>query len=170
MAYPVRFLSSMAVTAAAVALVAPARAHTVGDWEVNSGARSCTMLSTFEDNVSIGLISPRNGALSFVAGGEGLAAFVHPGQNVSLDLKFTGKVPHDEWSADRAAVSAASDGGPMVVADWGATYAQELADTVTASSAVTVSVGGKTLGTYDLSGSPAAYRRLSRCGGELAAK
>jgi len=79
-------------------------------------------------------------------------------------------VPHDDWADDAALVIAAPGGGPMVVADWGDAFARELADTVTASSSVTLTIGGKTVGTYDLSGSPAAYGRLSRCGSELAAR
>jgi hypothetical protein len=170
MAYPFRFHPAAALAAATLTLAAPAGARTIGDWEVASGAKSCTMLSTFEDDVSIGLVSPRKGALSFVAGGKGMAGLVQAGQKVSLDLKFTGKVPHDDWADDAAAVVAAPDGGLMVIADWGPSFANELADTLTASSAVTMTIGGKTVGTYDLSGGAPAYRQLTRCGSELAAK
>jgi len=171
MAYPVRLLSALALAAAAtLAFAAPAAARAVGDWEVVPGARSCTMLSTFEDDVSIGLIAPRKGALSFIAGGKGIEPLVRSGQKVAVDLKFAGNVPHDDWADDAALVLAAPGGGTMVVADWGDSFAKELADTVTASRTVTLTIGGKTVGTYDLSGSPAAYGQLSRCGGELAAK
>jgi hypothetical protein len=166
MAYPVGSLAGVALAAAALA--APAAARAVGEWEVTPGTKSCSMLSTFEDDVSIGLIAPRKGALSFIAGGKGIAPLLRPGQKVSLDLKFAGKVPHDDWADDGAVVLTAPGDGPIVVADWGDAFAKELADTVTASSSVTLTIGGKTVGTYDLSGSPAAYGRLSRCGSELA--
>lgn len=170
MAYPVRSLSGMALAGAVLALAAPAAASAVGDWEVLPGAKSCTMLSTFEDDVAIGLIAPRKGALSFIAGGKGIGPLLRPGQKVAVDLKFAGKVPHDDWADDAALVLAAPGGGTMVVADWGDAFAKELADTLTASSTVTLTIGGKTVGTYDLSGSRAAYGRLSRCGSQLAAK
>ena len=170
MAYPVRFLAGVALAAAALALAAPAAARAVGEWEVTLGAKSCSMLSTFEDDVSIGLVAPRKGALSFIAGGKGIAPLLRAGQKVALDLKFAGKVPHDDWADDAALVLTGPDGGRMVVADWGDSFARELADTVTASSTVTLTLGGKTVGTYDLSGSPAAYGQLSRCGSELASK
>ena len=166
----VRFHRAAAFAGVALALAGPAGARSVGEWEVSPGPKSCIMLSTFEDDVSIGLLSPKTGGLSFIAGGEGLAGLVRPGQKVGLNLKFAGKVPHDDWTDDAAAVTAMPDGRVVVMADWGTSFAAELADTVTASSTVTVSVGGKAVGTYDLSGSPLAYRQLTRCGSELAAK
>jgi len=170
MAYPVRFLYTLAAAAGVLALAAPAAARTIGEWDVKPSAKSCTMLSTFEDDVSIGLVSGKDGRLSFMTGGEGLAPFVRGGQKVSLDLKFAGKVPHDDWADEAAAVVALGDGQVMVIADWGPSLGHELADTVTASSTVTVRIGGQLVGTYDLSGSPSAYRELSRCGSEIASK
>ncbi len=35
---------------------------------------------------------------------------------------------------------------------------------------VTIRVGDRALGSYDLAGSPAAYRALTHCGGQIATK
>jgi hypothetical protein len=160
--------SALVLAAATLALAAPAGAKEVDSWEVNGGAKSCTMISTFEDDVSIGLLSSKGG-LAFMAGGEGLAKLVHSGQKVSLGLKFAGGAPHNEWTDEGAQVVKAYD-SVAIVGDWGPSLSKELADTVLASKTVTVSIGGKVVGTYDLSGSPVAYRELSQCGSQLAAQ
>jgi hypothetical protein len=166
MAFSVSLCSTLALTAAAFALAGPAAARTIDNWEVQSSAKSCMMLSTFADDVTIGLISPEGGNLSFMVGGEGIAREVPGGQKVTLDLKFAGTAPHNDWTDEAARVLPRDNGRVAVIADWGPSLAAELGDTVTASSTVTVTVGGQTIGTYDLAGSPAAYRALMKCGGQ----
>ncbi|MGZ3270391.1 MAG: hypothetical protein ACXU71_05375, partial [Croceibacterium sp.] len=60
--------STLALAAAALAFAGPAAAKTVDSWEVNSTGKSCTMFSTFADDVTIGLIwTPNTGELGFIA-------------------------------------------------------------------------------------------------------
>lgn len=170
MAFPVSFRSTLALAATALALASPAAARTIDSWEVQSSAKSCMMLSTFADDVTIGLISPEGGNLSFMVGGEGIAKAVHSDRKVAVDLKFAGTAPHTDWTDEAARVLPMANGRTAVIADWGPSMAAELGDTMTASSTVTLALGGQTIGTYDLSGSPSAYRELHRCGDQLAAK
>lgn len=150
------------------ALAAPAGARTVDSWEVSQAGQSCTMLSTFEDDVSIGLMwSPKSGELGF------MAAIPHPnevtGKAAAIELSFDGDAPLTQWEDDHAAI-VGGDRSDAVIANWGAAYADALAKTVRASSHVTVRVGGRAIGTYDLAGSPAAYRELTHCGSRIASR
>jgi hypothetical protein len=169
MASMISTIGPCALAAAALALAAPAGARTVDSWEVVPNQQNCTMLSTFEDDVSIGLVwAPKTGELGFVA------ALPRPsglGERpvAAIALTFDGDAPLTEWEDQQAAVLA----GPVndtVIANWGAAHADELARAVGAASHVAVSIGGRKIGTYDLSGSDAAYRALSRCGGQLASR
>jgi hypothetical protein len=161
--------STLALAAAALALAAPAGARTVDSWEVVPNQQNCTMISTFEDDVSIGLIwSPRTGELGFMAAvppssglGERPAA--------SLALTFDGDAPLTEWEDKRAAVVAGAD-SDAVIATWGAAHSDALAKAVGGAKHVVVRIGDRTIGTYDLSGSGAAYRELTHCGGQLASR
>ena len=164
-------VTTACLAAAALTLAGAAGAKDVDSWEVNTAPKGCMMLSTFEDDLSIGLLwSAETKGLSFIASGDGLAALAPKGGKVSLGLAFAGKAPHNDWTDEAARVIPKDNGQVSVIADWGAGYSKELADTVTASKSVTVRVGDKVIGTYDLAGSPAAYRELNRCGGQLAAR
>ncbi|MGZ3198337.1 MAG: hypothetical protein ACXWI5_00765 [Croceibacterium sp.] len=161
--------STLALAAAALAFAGPAAAKTVDSWEVNSTGKSCTMFSTFADDVTIGLIwTPNTGELGFIItlphrkGWKAQSA-------TTLDLSFDGKGPLTQWEDQHASVVAGSD-SDAVIGSWGAAHSRDLARAVNASSHVTLSVGGRAIGTYDLTGSPAAYNALTRCGGEIATK
>jgi len=152
----------------AAALAAPAGARTVDSWEVAQNGQVCTMVSTFEDDVSIGLVwSPKTGELGF------MATVPHPnelrGKAAAIELSFDGEGPYTQWEDERAAVTTGTN-GDAVIANWGATYADALAKTVSTSSHVAVRLGGRAIGTYDLAGSPAAYRELTHCGSQIASR
>lgn len=162
-------IAALALAATSLACAVPAGARTVESWEVVPNQQTCTMLSTFEDDVSIGLIwSPRTGELGFVAtlprpsGLDGKPA-------ASLALTFDGDAPLTEWEDQRATVVAGSD-SDAVIANWGAAHSDALAKAVGGAKHVVVRVGGRTIGTYDLAGSPAAYRALTHCGSQLASR
>jgi hypothetical protein len=161
--------TTFALAAAALAFAAPAGARTINGWEVSANGQTCTMMSTFEDDVAVGLIwSPRSGELGFVA------TVPHPsglgGQAAAtLALTFDGDTPLTEWEDKRAAVVAGKY-GDAVIGNWGAAHSDALATAVAGANHVVVRVGGRTVGTYDLAGSPAAYYELTHCGSRLAAR
>lgn len=164
-----RMIRSTFVLAAALALTAPAAARTVESWDVTSNGQACTMLSTFEDDVSVGLIwSPKSGQLGFMATLPRPSA-ASGQQAVTLGLAFDGDAPYTEWEDLKAKVISASS-SDAVIGNWGAQYSDELAQSVAAAKHVSVKIAGRTIGTYDLAGSPAAYRALTSCGSQLAAK
>ena len=164
-----RSISTFALAAAALALAAPAGARTIDNWEVTPNGPYCSMVSTFSDNVSIGLIwAPKSGELSF------MTALPHPSalggqQAAAIELTFDGNGPYTQWEDQKATIVPGSD-SDAVVAGWGAEHSAELAKAVGAASHVAVRIGGKAIGTYDLSGNPAAYRELTHCGSQLASK
>jgi hypothetical protein len=127
------------------------------------------MISTFEDDVSIGLIwSPSTAELGFVT------ALPRPSglrekSATTITLTFDGDAPFTEWQDLRAVVTPGAD-SDAVVANWGAAHSKELAQSVGSASHVVVRVGDRTVGRYDLSGSRAAYRELTHCGTRLAAR
>ena len=141
-------------------------------WDVQNVGQACRMVSTFEDNVTIGLIwTPETKDLEFLAFGDDWKKVAgQAGSSVPINLKFDGKVPHDDWTADHASVIPIGSSKVAVVADFGPTLATELANTVSSSQSVAVTVGGKRIGSYDLGGSPAAYQLLMRCGEQIAAR
>ena len=158
--------SMFATALLASAAIAPAGARTmdsVAGWEMTQTTRNCTMTSTFSDNVSVGLVwAPQTGELGFIA------SLPHPqplknNGKAALALSFDGSTPYTQWDDDAAAVVDGPE-NVAVIANWGAGHADDLARAVAASGHVTVAVGGRTVGTYELSGSPAAYQALKRCG------
>jgi hypothetical protein len=161
--------TAFALATAALALAAPAGARTVNSWEVLPNQQNCTMVATFEDDVSIGLIwSPTSGELGFMAAvprPSGLSE--QPA--ASLMLTFDGNAPLTEWEDQRAAVVPGAD-SDAVIANWGAAHSAELAKTVGGARHVVVRIGDRTIGTYDLAGSPAAYRELTHCGSQIASR
>jgi len=169
MAKVIQAYSTLALGVAALALAAPAGARTIDGWEVVSDGQHCTMTSTFADNVSVGLIwAPKTGELAFMTAVPHLKEL--RGQAVApVELTFDGTGPYTQWEDQRATVVSGLDNDALI-ANWGPAHADELAKAVGASGHVAVRVGGKEIGTYDLSGSPAAYRALTRCGSQLAAK
>jgi hypothetical protein len=161
--------TTFALTTVALACAVPAGARTVSNWDVVPNQQNCTMISTFEDDVSIGLIwSPKSGELGFMAtlprpsGLDGKPA-------AALALTFDGDAPLTEWEDQRAAVVAGAD-SDAVIASWGAAHSDALAKAVGGAKHVVVRVGGRTIGTYDLAGSPAAYRELTHCGSQIASR
>lgn len=164
----VKTVFTLALAASALALAAPAGAKTIDNWDVATNAKSCTMVSTFADDVTVGLIWSKTGELGFITtlprpnGVRGRAT-------APVQLTFDGDSPMTQWEDDRAAVVSGPDNDALI-ANWGAAHSDELARAVKAASHVKLRVGGKDVGTYDLSGSPAAYRALSHCGEQLAAK
>lgn len=168
----VRFHSILggAALAVLVSLASPAAARsvkTVEGWEINSTPKTCTMASTFSDNVTIALVwAPSTGELGFMAavpnsydlGGR---------KTAQLSLSFDGEGPYSVWEDQSATVLSGKDSAG-VIANWGADHADDLAKTVAASSHVRVRVGDRDVGSYELAGSPAAYQALMRCGSLLA--
>ncbi len=169
MAYRVSIPATFAAAAAALVLAAPAGAHeatTVEGWELNTTGDVCSMTSTFSDDVMIGLIwTPGTGNLSFVAGGPKWSE-LREKKTAALELSFDGGAPYSQWADEVATVVSNRDGNLTVIGDWGPSHKEDLAKTVASASKVTVKVGGRALGTYDLAGSPAAYGALMRCGGK----
>jgi hypothetical protein len=155
--------------AAALALAVPAAARTVDSWDVVPTGQNCTMISTFEGDVSIGLLwSPKSGELGFMTTVPHVDR-AGPQPTEHVELTFDGSGPYTQWEDQRAAV-VTGDYSDAVIANWGAAHSDELARAVAAASHVKVRLGGKDMGTYDLAGSPAAYRALTQCGRQLAAK
>jgi hypothetical protein len=161
--------SALVLGVAALALAAPAGARTIDSWEVNTNGQNCTMVSTFADDVTIGLIlSPKTGELGF------MATVPHPNdvrgaKTAPLQLSFDGDSPYLQWEIDHATVVTGPDSDALV-ASWGAEHSDQLAKAVSGASHVKLRVAGKDIGTYDLAGSPSAYRALTRCGDQIASK
>jgi opacity protein-like surface antigen len=172
MAHPVPVLSTLAVAAVALALGTPALAAETQGWEVTPSGNTCMMLSTFEDDVSVGLaLTAPAGEISFVAAGDEVEKLAgQAGSTVSLNARFDGDVPHNDWTDDRARVVSLGHHRIAVIADWGPALSQELASTVGGSATVAIRIGDKPLGSYNLSGSRAASAELTRCGTRIAAK
>ena len=95
--------------AAAGMIAAPAAARTIDGWTVGQKGADCTMVSTFADDVSIGLIlSPKTGELGF------FTTLPHPnalaGQPATaVKLAFDGGDLTD-WEDERASVVPGGDG------------------------------------------------------------
>jgi len=155
---------------AALALAAPVSADDTQGWEVSASGKTCTMLSTFEDNVSVALIlSSSTGDVTFMAAGDALEKVAgKPGSTVSFNVKFDGKVPHFDWTDNAARVVPVGTHGVGVIADWGPEYSKELADTLAASGKATIRIGDQDVGVYDVSGGRAAADERRRCGAQLA--
>jgi len=170
MTHPVPVLSALAV--AALALGAPAAAGDTQGWDVTENGKTCLMVSTFEDDVSVGLIwAAPNGDVSFMTAGDDLEKIAgKAGATVALDIKFDGQVPHTDWTDDVARVVSVGNHRVAVIGNWGPSLSKELADTVAGSGKVSVRVGDKDLGSYDLAGSRAASDKLTQCGTQIAAK
>jgi hypothetical protein len=161
--------SVLALGAAALSFAASAGARTIDSWEVTPDGKTCKMVSTFADDVTIGLLwSPKSGELGFIATvphGYGVDGTAKP----RLQLSFDGDSPYTQWEDDRPTVITGS-AADAVISTWGAAHSNELAKAMSAASHVKLRVGGKDIGTYDLAGSPAAYRALTHCGEQIAAK
>jgi hypothetical protein len=161
----------MAVAAGALVLAAPAAADDSDGWEISSNGTSCTMLSTYEDNVSVALLWGTDGDVSFMAAGGDLEKSAgKAGGTVPLTVRFDGDVPHREWKATAAQVVAVGTRHVGVIADWGPELGKEFADTVARSGNVSIRVGDRDLGSYDLSGSREASASLMACGTQLASR
>jgi hypothetical protein len=169
MAYRVSIPATFAAAAAALVLAAPAGARevsTIDGWELNSTGKACSMTSTFSDDVMIGLIwTPATGSLSFIAAGPKWNE-LRAQKTAAVELTFDGGSPYTQWEDDRATVVPNGIDKLSVIADWGPSHKDDLAKAVAAASKVSVKVGGRDLGAYDLAGSPAAYRALMKCGGQ----
>jgi hypothetical protein len=145
------------------------QANTIAGWDLNSNARTCTMASTFEDNVSIALIwAPSTGELGFMAAVP-LPDPLTAQATAPLRLSFDGDGPYSQWEQASAPVVNGDD-NVAVIGNWGKEHADDLAKTVAASSHVRVSIGDRDVGSYDLSGNRQAYKALMRCGEQLAAR
>lgn len=164
--------SALALGVTALALAGPAGGRDISiieGWQLSTTGKTCTMVSTFADDVSVGLLlTPQTGELGFVT------TVPHPNDlrgkaTAPLQISFDGDAPYIQWEDDRATVITGPD-SDAVVASWGAAHSDELAQAMKSASHVKLRVGDKDIGTYDLSGSPAAYRALTRCGDQIAVK
>lgn len=163
--------SSAAMAAAVLVVAAPAAADDTDGWEISSNGTSCTMLSTFEDNVSVALLAAQDGDISFMAAGPSLEKIAgKAGATVPLTVRFDGEVPHREWKATAAQVVPVGTRSVGVIADWGPSLAKEFTDTVASSGKVSIRIGDTEMGNYDLSGSRAASVALRACGVQLASR
>ena len=171
MTHPVSLPAALALGAAALAFAAPAAADDAQGWEITPNGKTCTMLSVYEGNMSVGLIlAAPEGDVSFIAAGDGLEKVAgKAGATVPLHIRFDGHVQHTDWTHQSAQVVAIGTHRVAVVADWGVPLAKEFAATVAGSNKVTIDVGGKDSGSYDLSGSREASAELMRCGTQVAA-
>ena len=164
------FLVLAALAPAFAPLAAARDISTIDGWELSTTGKTCTMATTFADDVTIGLVwSPRTGELGFMAAGLRWNE-LNDRKTVALDLSFDGDGPITQWEDERATVVLGGTGKTAAIANWGADHTDELAKTVGAASHVTVRVGDRDLGSYDLAGNAAAYRALMRCGNQVAAK
>ncbi|MBO0749792.1 MAG: hypothetical protein J2O44_05110 [Porphyrobacter sp.] len=166
----VRFCSLGGGLVLAALIAAPAgAADTVAGWDLTAKGKTCTMASTFEDDVTVGLIwSPTTGELGFMATlpqPDRIAAQ----KTAALVLSFDGHGPFNEWDDERAKVVSGA-GNVAVVANWGKAHADDLARTVAGATRVHVRIGEREIGSYDLSGNQAAYRALLNCGKQLAGR
>lgn len=166
-------IASLAFAALVTVLAAPAAARdisTIDGWELSTTGKTCTMATTFDDDVTIGLVwSPKTGELGFMAAGLRWNE-LQDRKTTPLDLSFDGTGPISQWEDQRATVVLGGAGKTAAIANWGADHADELAKAVAGASHVTVRVGDRDLGSYDLAGNTSAYRALMRCGNQIAAK
>lgn len=165
-------LKGLALAMPVACLAAPAGARsikTIEGWDLNSTPKTCSMATTFSDDVTISLVwAPTTGELGFMAAVPNSYDF--DGQKTApIDLTFDGGGPYRIWQ-DQHAILVRGKDSIGVIANWGAEHADDLAKTVAAASHVAVRVGDHDFGQYDLSGAPAAYRELMRCGELLAGK
>jgi hypothetical protein len=172
MARSLPIISSLAAAAVALAMGAPASAADADGWEILPNGKTCTMLSTYEDDVSVGLISTgASGDVSFMTAGESLENIAGaPGAIVTLHVKFDGPVEHADWTDEMARVVDVGNHRVAVIADWGPEYSRELAQTLGASGKATISIGAREIGSYNISGGRAAAEELMRCGTSVAAR
>ncbi len=156
-------IPGLALAALAGGVAVPARADTVAGWEITHGRGICTMSAVFPGDTTIALIwQPESKTLTFMAGGESVAAAAGKGK-AALDLSFKGgNVKYNDWT-DQGAKVVERDGTREIYADWGADLSGKLGDTVSGSGSLSLRIGDKDLGSYDLSGAPQAYRELMRC-------
>ena len=161
--------AALGVAAAALALSAPAAARTIRGWEVGRNRDFCMMQSSFQDNVTLAFVwHPQSGELGFMAAGEGWTELVgQQGKPATIEITFDGGVPPADWIDEGAHVVLMPD-REGVVGGWGSEHSDELANAATHATGVTVRVGKRDLGSFDLSGVPAAYRELMRCGKQFA--
>lgn len=164
-------LASFGMAVCTLALPAPAPARTIEGWDITATGDNCVMQSTFQDDVTLALVwNPKSGQLGFMAAGKGWDELRgRTDKPATLELTFDGNLPHAIWADDGAHVVITSDKSG-VIGDWGSEHSDELAKTAVRATGVSVRVGNRRLGDYDLSGVPAAYRELMRCGSELTAK
>jgi hypothetical protein len=165
-------LEGLAFAALSLTLAGPADARsvkTVEGWELNMTPKTCSMAATFADNVTISLIwAPKTRELGF------MAALPHSyglgkQKTTELDLAFDGDGAYRQWQDQYATLLGGRD-SDGVIGNWGAEHSDQLAKAVAAAEHVTVRVGGREVGRYDLAGSPAAYQALLNCGKQLAGK
>ena len=161
-------LASLGLGAGALALAAPATAKSIEGWEITVNGENCVMQSTFEDDVTLALVwHPKTGELGFMAAGADWNELV--GQRdkpARLELTFDGGVKQPDWIDEGANVVTTVERAG-VVGGWGSAHSEQLADAATHATGVAVRVGSRNLGEYNLSGAPAAYRELMRCGKHL---
>ena len=165
-------LGRLTLAAVALSFAGPAGAgsfKTIEGWDLSSTLKTCSMATTFSDNVTISLIwAPSTGDLGFMAAlphSYGLGAQ----RTAELQLSFDGNSRYSAWD-DRQATIVDGKDATGVIGNWGADHADDLAKAVVAASHVSVRVGDRDVGSYDLAGSPAAYQALLRCGKLLSGK
>jgi hypothetical protein len=167
-------LTGLALAGLAAASPAAARkysdqADSVAGWDLTATPKTCSMASTFADNVTLALVwAPSTGELGFMAAVPQPSA-LGAQKAAALALAFDGDGPITQWEQTNAPVIDGED-NVAVMGNWGREHSEELARTVAAAEHVRVRVGDRDVGTYDLSGNQAAYKALMRCGERIAAK
>ena len=161
----------LAAALAMLALAGTADAREVEGWNVLPQDDTCFMSSAFEDDVTLAVIwNPATRDLAFMAAGNALRGLRGSnGKQVSFDLAFGGRTRPGSWTDDTAVVIETDGGAVGVIAKWSDGQSSELADAIAAASGVSITVGDMDLGAFALTGIPAAYRELMRCGDTLAA-
>lgn len=160
--------AGLAVTAALLA-PQPLEARTIGIWEVSRSKQgSCTMLARYSggrDGVSLGLVwIESEQRLAFLAAsGDWAGLHQREGDQAPLHLRFDGDVAYSQWQHQGARFQKAG-GISTIMGSWGAENSDLLAEAVTRSRQVEVSIGDTALGSFDIDGAAAAYRELRRCG------
>jgi hypothetical protein len=145
------------------------QADTVAGWDLTSTPQTCSMASTFADDVTIALVwAPSTGELGFLAAVPKPDALAGQ-KTAALALSFDGDGPYSQWEQAGAPVVIGED-NVAVIGNWGKDHADDLARTVGGSTHVRVRIGDRDVGSYDLSGNQAAYKALLRCGQQIAAR
>jgi len=161
-------LASFGIAAGSLALPAPAAARTIEGWDVRPNGDLCVMQSSFQDDVTLAFVwHPKSGELGFMAAGTGWNELVGQGNKpATIEVTFDGGVAQADWVDEGAHVVVTPDQAG-VVGGWGSEHSDELANAATHATGMSVRVGKRDLGEYALSGVPAAYRELMRCGKHL---